>query len=103
MCDCYEAKCEGCDRTVAMHIANWSAPREHVHVWCPTCAAGDKGVHVVFAKNKRIAGRIIIFVDLVTRASQIFNHKHRVVGKSQIGEPVVIVCTNPGGYGVHLN
>lgn len=37
MCDCYEGKCEGCGVAIPIHIADFSANRDHVKAWCPAC------------------------------------------------------------------
>ena len=34
MCDCYSHKCELCERTVEMHIADYNYPREDFRAWC---------------------------------------------------------------------
>lgn len=34
MCDCYEAKCEKCERLIPVHIEDFCTPRDNVKVFC---------------------------------------------------------------------
>lgn len=34
MCDCYDHKCEVCENTIPMHIADFDFPREDFKVYC---------------------------------------------------------------------
>lgn len=34
MCDCYQAKCERCERLIPVHIEDFCTPRDNVKVFC---------------------------------------------------------------------
>lgn len=37
MCDCYEHKCEGCDKELPVHLGGFATDRDEIKVWCGDC------------------------------------------------------------------
>ncbi len=91
MCDCYTAKCNGCGRKMAMHIADYCTPRKNVHPYCPECT--NKLTHEEIMKSA------CFFEDVITSEGEEYGQ----VDGGKTGETVFILCDDPKAYGIHLN
>lgn len=88
MCDCYTDKCINCEREIQIHIADYCTPRENVRVYCPKCI--DKLRTGVIGSK--------VFVDRVSRGG-----KWGQGEGLRKGQLVIIICNDPGAYGINLN
>ena len=104
MCDCYQHKCEGCDNTISLHVADFCTKRSNIHVYCPLCLAPapigriSSNPNPLFYKGRQTAK---VFADTVSTMHDILDPAGTPVGRR--GQVVVILCDDPDAYGIHLN
>jgi len=93
MCDCYYHKCEHCRRMISMHIGDFSAHRDTVHVLCPECL---KAWVVGRKTNPHLP-----VCEVITDADHV-----RLDGNDcpeLVGSCVGIWCDDPHGRDIYLN
>lgn len=92
MCDTYIAPCEGgCRREINIHIADFCTSRDKVHAYCPRCS--KKIPTDVFLKAAQV------FTSRITRRGQVTPGSIR----KDVGTECLILCDDPGAYGIELN
>ncbi len=87
MCDIYTAECENCGCGIGMHIGDYCTARENVKVYCTACS-------LRFTRKTAPKASIVEW-ETVHRKSQ--------VDGGRVGGEVLILCTDPKAYGIHLN
>jgi len=86
MCDCYTEKCTICGCKISIHIADYCTSRDNITAYCHRCAK----------KIKSIAPDIPHIIR-----EEITHHRQVEGGKK--GAKVLILCSDPKAYGIHLN
>ena len=113
MCDCYDHKCENCDATISIHIADFCTPRYNITVFCPACTNKHPLARTAKKEGRRPRpnypailtmgpkGQPEMWLETVEGASQVRASSGEVVGRK--GQVVLISCYDPNAYGIHLN
>ena len=91
MCDCYEQRCETCDKMMSIHIADFCTDRTNVHPYCPKCTK-------ILLLGGETSFGCKVFPDIITRGG-----KYGQVEGEKKGQIVLILCYDMKAHGIRLN